>query len=52
MKIEAILCHKSQFQKPGIEDGAPAKWIRDRAKAMGEKGGFEYAEGFRRLETA
>ena len=52
LKIEAIMCHSSQFQKPGIEDGAPGKWIRDRARAVGEKAGYEYAEGFRRLETA
>jgi len=52
LKIEAIMCHASQFQKPGIEEGAPGKWIRDRMKAIGEKAGFEYAEGFRRLETA
>ena len=52
LKIEAILCHRSQFEKPGMEEGAPGKWIRDRMKAVGEKAGFEYAEGFRRLETA
>ncbi len=51
-KIEAILQHKSQFQKPDLPEGAPAKWIRERAKQVGEKAGFEYAEGFKRLETA
>ncbi len=51
-KIQAIMCHKSQFQKPDMEPDAPAKWIRERMKATGEKAGFEYAEGFRRLKTA
>ena len=51
-KIEAILQHKSQFDKPDMPADAPAKWIRERAKLVGEKAGFEYAEGFKRLETA
>ena len=51
-KIEAILCHRSQFQKPGMEDGAPRKWILERMRQVGEKAGFEYAEGFRKLQTA
>jgi hypothetical protein len=51
LKIEAIMCHKSQFEKPDMEPGAPAKWIRERMKATGEKAGYEYAEGFRRRKT-
>ncbi len=51
-KIEAILCHRSQFEKPGIEPGAPGKWIRDRMRQVGKKAGFEYAEGFKKLQTA
>jgi LmbE family N-acetylglucosaminyl deacetylase len=50
-KIEAILCHRSQFQKPGIEPDAPAKWIKERMHQAGERAGFEYAEAFKRLET-
>jgi LmbE family N-acetylglucosaminyl deacetylase len=50
-KIEAIMCHKSQFEKPDMEPDAPAKWIRERMKMTGEKAGYEYAEGFRRLKT-
>lgn len=50
-KIEAILCHVSQFEKPGLEEGAPGKWIRDRMRQMGRQVGFEYAEAFKRLET-
>jgi LmbE family N-acetylglucosaminyl deacetylase len=51
-KIEAILCHRSQFQKPGIEPDAPGKWIKERMRQAGERAGFEYAEAFKRLETA
>jgi LmbE family N-acetylglucosaminyl deacetylase len=50
-KIEAILCHQSQFQKPGREDGTPGKWIRDRMRQVGSKVGFEYAESFKKLQT-
>ncbi len=50
-KIEAILCHRSQFDKPGIDADAPGKWIRDRMRQVGEKAGFEYAEGFKKLQT-
>jgi len=50
-KIEAILCHKSQFTNVRREDGGPDKWIRDRMRTVGEKAGFEYAEGFRKLQT-
>ncbi len=50
-KIEAILCHRSQFEKPGMEDGAPGKWVRERMRQTGERAGFEYAEGYKRLET-
>jgi LmbE family N-acetylglucosaminyl deacetylase len=50
-KIEAILCHRSQFEKPDIEPDAPAKWIRERMKQAGEQAGYEYAEAFKRLET-
>jgi LmbE family N-acetylglucosaminyl deacetylase len=50
-KIEAIRCHRSQFEKPGMEPDAADKWIRERMKQVGERAGFEYAEGFRKLET-
>ncbi len=52
LKIKAIMCHRSQFEKPEMEDGAPGKWIRERMRQLGEKAGYQYAEGFRRLETA
>jgi LmbE family N-acetylglucosaminyl deacetylase len=51
-KIEAILCHRSQFDKPGMEPGAPAKWVRDRMRQTGERAGYAYAEAFKRIETA
>lgn len=51
-KIEAILCHKSQFEKPDLPPDAPHKWIKERMRQTGERAGYEYAEGFKRLETA
>ncbi len=50
-KIEAIMCHASQFDKPGMEPDTPGKWIRDRMRQVGEHAGYEYAEGFIRLKT-
>jgi LmbE family N-acetylglucosaminyl deacetylase len=50
-KIEAITCHRSQFEKPGSPPGEAAGWLRERMRQVGEAGGFEYAEGFKRLET-
>jgi len=50
-KIEAILCHRSQFQKPGVPEDGPGKWIRERMRQTGEKAGFEYAEAFKKLQT-
>lgn len=50
-KIEAILCHRSQFDKPGFEPGAPEKWIRERMRQLGERAGVEYAEAFRKIQT-
>ena len=50
-KIEAILCHQSQFNKPGMDLEGPRKWIHDRMRQAGEKAGFEYAEAFKKIET-
>jgi LmbE family N-acetylglucosaminyl deacetylase len=50
-KIEAILCHRSQFNKPGMDMEGPRKWIHDRMRQAGEKAGFEYAEAFKKIET-
>ena len=51
-KIQAILCHRSQFLHREAEPDVPGKWIRDRMRQAGEKAGFEYAEGFRKIQTA
>jgi LmbE family N-acetylglucosaminyl deacetylase len=52
-KIQAILCHASQFAgRPEMPEDGPAKWLRDRMKKTGESAGYEYAESFKKLETA
>jgi LmbE family N-acetylglucosaminyl deacetylase len=52
-KIQAVMCHTSQFAGRPVTDGdGPDKWIRDRMKQVGERAGYEYAEGFKKLETA
>jgi len=50
-KIEAIMCHRSQFDKPGMNSDGARNWILERMRQTGEKAGFEYAEGFRKLQT-
>ena len=53
IKIRAILCHRSQFEKPGMDvENGPRKWIVERMRQTGQRAGVEYAEGFKRLETA
>lgn len=53
LKIRSILCHASQFEKPGLDaESGPRKWVIDRMRQLGEKAGVEYAEGFKRIETA
>ena len=54
LKFQSILCHRSQFEKPGInfdDPNGPRKWITDRMRQAGEKGGYRYAEAFKRIET-
>jgi LmbE family N-acetylglucosaminyl deacetylase len=50
-KVEAILCHKSQFGKPHQDGDGPAKWVHERMRQIGEQAGYEYAESFKRLVT-
>jgi LmbE family N-acetylglucosaminyl deacetylase len=50
-KIEAILCHQSQFGKPHQDAEGPQKWTRERMRAVGERAGFEYAESFIKMQT-
>ncbi len=49
--IEAILCHRSQFDRPGLEPDAPRRWVTEWMRRVGERAGCEYAEAFKRLET-
>ncbi|MGH7903437.1 MAG: PIG-L deacetylase family protein [Candidatus Dormibacteraceae bacterium] len=49
-KIAAIRAHDSQVNKPGQDAAEVEGWVKERAKQIGEKAGYEYAEGFRRLE--
>jgi LmbE family N-acetylglucosaminyl deacetylase len=51
LKLQAILAHKSQFQKERPPEWDPEKWIRERMREAGEKAGYEYAESFKRLEV-
>ncbi|MCA1830947.1 MAG: PIG-L family deacetylase [Actinobacteria bacterium] len=41
-KLEALQCHESQISNPKEIDD----FVRERARIVGEKGGFEYAEAF------
>ena len=41
LKLEALTKHRSQNLEDSLE------WVRERARELGEKGGVEYAEGFR-----
>lgn len=44
LKLEALRAHVSQ----GTADAAD--WVRERAREVGEAGGFEYAEGFKAFD--
>jgi LmbE family N-acetylglucosaminyl deacetylase len=51
LKLKAILAHHSQFEKPNQDpSNPPEKWLKERMHQIGEKAGYEYAEGFRRIE--
>jgi LmbE family N-acetylglucosaminyl deacetylase len=41
VKLDALRAHASQ----GVDDAE--SWVRERARELGEQGGFEYAEAFR-----
>jgi len=43
-KLESLRAHESQ----GTADAAD--WVRERARELGEEGGFEYAEGFKTFD--
>jgi LmbE family N-acetylglucosaminyl deacetylase len=44
-KIEALLAHGSQ----GTHDPETEKWVRQRARDLGEQAGVDYAEAFKRF---
>jgi LmbE family N-acetylglucosaminyl deacetylase len=44
-KIEALLCHQSQFEDPE----RTKKFVRERLQRTGEEHGLEHAEAFRKL---
>lgn len=49
-KIEAILCHRSQFAGSADPEAGLA-WVTDRMRAGGRAAGCAYAESFKRLVT-
>ena len=48
LKLAALKKHKSQVSKPGMEWDVD-KWIRKRSRDLGKKGGYRYAESFKRI---
>ena len=50
LKLAALKKHKSQVAKPGNEWDVD-KWIRKRSRDIGKKGGFRYAESFKRIKV-
>jgi len=48
LKLAALKKHKSQVSKPGMEWDVD-KWIRKRHRDIGKKGGYRYAESFKRI---
>src|SRR5947199_1376819 len=47
-KLAALKKHKSQVAKPGQEWDVD-KWVRKRHRDVGKKGGYQYAESFKRI---
>jgi LmbE family N-acetylglucosaminyl deacetylase len=51
-KIEALRCHRSQFEKPDRDPNWDVeKFIRERMAEVGKPHGYEYAESFRKIAT-
>jgi LmbE family N-acetylglucosaminyl deacetylase len=48
LKMEALKKHKSQVAKPGREWDFE-KFMRKRHRELGKKGGYRYAESFKRI---
>jgi len=50
-KIKAMLCHASQFLRPGRDPNRePGDFMRMGAQKTGELAGFAFAEGYRKIE--
>src|SRR5690348_11917643 len=49
-KLAALKKHKSQVSKPGMEWDVD-KWVRKRHRDIGKKGGYRYAESFKRIKV-
>jgi LmbE family N-acetylglucosaminyl deacetylase len=50
LKLQALHKHKSQVAKPGMEWDID-KWVRQRNRDIGKKGGYRYAESFKRIKV-
>ena len=48
LKIKALRCHKSQVS--GLSEEDATNWLRKWCREMGEKGGYQYAEGYRKVQ--
>ena len=48
LKIEALQCHKSQVS--GLSEDEASNWLRNWCREAGEKAGYQYAEGYRKVE--
>ena len=50
LKLAALKKHRSQVAKPGQEWDVD-KWVRKRHRDIGKKGGYQYAESFKRIKV-
>ena len=50
LKLAALKKHQSQVAKPGAEWDVD-KWIRKRSRDIGKRGGYRYAESFKRIKV-
>jgi LmbE family N-acetylglucosaminyl deacetylase len=50
LKLKALKAHQSQIAKPGAEWDVD-KWVRKRSRDIGKKGGYRYAESFKRIRV-
>ena len=50
LKVQALLCHKSQMQELDIAD--PEGWLRQRCKDIAKEEDFELGEAFHRVEIS